>query len=571
MSGLRTVQWATVAALVVAVLIMSAAGVVAADEADEVAAAEESARVEAKSFGWLSVVPPVAAIVLAIVTGRVVISLLIGIVAGGLVLAGGDPLSAIRAVTLDYLWKAFSDPEHFSVFAFTMLMGSMVGVVQRSGGMHALVERLSVFASNRRRGQLTTWVLGMLVFFDDYANSLLLGTTMQPMTDRLRISREKLAYLVDSTAAPVAGLALVSTWVAGEVGYVQEGFRQLKDAGEGFDGFAVFVATIPYRFYALWALVFVALVGWMGRDFGPMLRAEQEAGPADEAARAEPAADQAVLAPRADGPRHWALAVVPIAVVVAVVLGFLVWSGYADRDGGEASLWEIVGNGNSFMALLYGALAGWLVAVAMARRSGALDAAEIRAATGVGAQLMTPALVVLWLAWTLSLTTDNDHLGTARYLAGLVEDLPTAWLPTVTFVLSAAVAFSTGTSWGTMGILMPIVVQLTFRLMTADGVTVTPDDPLLLATVGSVLAGAIFGDHCSPISDTTVLSSRASGCDHIAHVRTQMPYAVLVGAVAIACGTVPVGFGVPVWPLHLVGLAVMVGALLLIGRRAVQA
>lgn len=535
------------------------------------AGAEQAAGpVEPPQYGWWSVVPPLTAIVLAIVTRRVVASLLLGILAGAWVLADGHPLEALRATLLDYLWNAFADADHFSVFAFTLLMGSMVGVVQRSGGMHALVRQLSRLANTRRRGQLMTWLLGMLIFFDDYANSLLLGTTMQPMGDRLKISREKLAYLVDSTAAPVAGLALISTWVAGEVGYIETGFRQLGPAGEGFDAFVVFVETIPYRFYALWALVFVALVGWLDRDFGPMLAAERAAsqGPVEQAER-QHEADSAVLQPQHSTGRHWALAVVPIAVVVLVVLGMLVISGFASQPSDEASVWQIIGAGNSFMALVYGALAGWLCAVWMARYSGACNVAEIRAATGVGAQLMTPALAVLWLAWTLSSTTDEQHLGTARFLAGLVgDDLSTAWLPTLGFLLAGVVAFSTGTSWGTMGILMPLVVQFSFRLLSAEGVDVTPQNPLLLATIGGVLAGAIFGDHCSPISDTTVLSSRASGCDHIAHVRTQMPYAVLVGVVAVVCGTLPVGWGFPVWPLHVVALIVLIGSLLLLGRRA---
>lgn len=220
--------------------------------------------------------PPLVAIGLAIATRRVVASLLAGVFTGALIIAAGNPLVAIARTLETHLWSSLSDSDHIRVFVFTLLMGAMVGVMQSSGGMEAIVNGVAPLARGRRGGQLTVWLLGLIVFFDDYANSLLLGNTMRPLTDRLRISREKLAYLVDSTAAPVSGLALISTWVAGEIGYIQDGLEGTVIA-DSANAFQLFVSTIPYRFYVLFTLLMVPLVGLLGRDFGAMFIAERNA------------------------------------------------------------------------------------------------------------------------------------------------------------------------------------------------------------------------------------------------------------------------------------------------------
>jgi Na+/H+ antiporter NhaC len=432
--------------------------------------------------------------------------------------------------------------------------------------MEAIVDRLAPLARNRRRGQLVVWLLGLIIFFDDYANSLLLGNTMRPLTDRLRISREKLAYLVDSTAAPVSGLAIVSTWVAGEIGFIQAGFANV-DPNLDVDGFGVFLATIPYRFYVLLALLLVPLVAITGRDFGEMLRAERNAvadpkrplrGPAEAVADSPP-----------EG--HWLDAVLPVLIVVAVTVGLILATGRAalaaEGVTGGASLLTTFGNGDSYLALVYGSLAGWLSAVALALVRRRVTWQRLEAASFEGAAQVLPALAILWLAWALSGLTGADFLATGDYLAVLLRAaLDVRWMPTAVFLLAAMVAFATGTSWGTMGILMPLVVPVTWRMLADAAGDPAPGDPLLTAVVGSVLAGAIFGDHCSPISDTTVLSSQASGCDHIAHVRTQLPYALLAACVAMACGTVPAGFGVSPWWLLPLSLVIMLGSLFSIGR-----
>ncbi len=525
-------------------------------------------------YGWLSLLPPAVAIILAIASRRVVLSLLAGIAVGALILkdwsADWNLLTVVEELAESHLWPSLVDEDHLRVFAFTSLMGAMIGVIQRCGGMNGVVNSLAPLARSRRGGQILTWVLGLIVFIDDYANTLLLGHTMRPLADRLRISREKLAYLVDSTAAPVSGLALISTWVAGEIGYIEEGFKSLDlDSQAMVDGFGVFVATIPYRFYVLFALLMVPLVGLLGRDFGPMLKAER---------RALQSTGTGTSAAVEASPSHehyrWYNAVIPVLVTILVTVWLLLVTGARKTEIplAESFSWQalvtVFGNGDSYLSLVYGSLAGLFSAAIMAWSQKILSGAEIRGAAFEGARLVIPALTILWLAWALSGITSSEHLGTGEYLGSLLERaIDVRWMPTMVFVLSSLVAFSTGTSWGTMGILMPIVVGATYQMLTTQTGSSDPEQTLMIASIGSVLAGAIFGDHCSPISDTTVLSSQASGCDHVSHVWTQFPYAMLVAIVAVTVGTIPVGFGLPVWPLLALGSVVLVVALLVIGRR----
>ncbi len=530
-------------------------------------------------YGLLSLLPPVAAILLAITTRRVVFSLASGVFLGAWILADGNLWRAIPSVLEDHLWTNLIDPAHLRVFAFTALMGAMVGVIHRSGGMLGLVALLRPLARGRRSGQWTAWLLGMVVFFDDYANTLLLGTTLRPLADRLKISREKLAYVVDSTAAPVAGLALISTWVAGEIGFIRAGFAGLESEAVQVDAFRVFVATIPYRFYVLWCLMLVPLVALLGRDLGPMWHAEQRAaasGPPD--VESIPNTEPRSSKTQASG--GWDQAVLPVLVVIAVTGMLLITTGRQGlRDeasevtsdvlaSAEPTWMDSFAAGDSYLALFYGSLAGLITALVWGRFRSAMPADELRIAGLYGARQMLPALVILWLAWTLSGMTDQDELGTAIYLGQMLEGRITAsWLPTTVFLLASLVAFATGTSWGTMGILMPLVIRIAWQMLEAEASSVDPYDPLLLATIGSVLAGAIFGDHCSPLSDTTILSSHASGCDHVQHVRTQAPYALLGAGTAILFGTLPVGYGLSPWLMPPLAFAAMAVFLMLFGKR----
>ena len=527
-------------------------------------------------------------IALAIISKRVVFSLLVGIAAAILILLPtqqvyrdfvGETFTAqgywqyigtqfVSQIAEEHLWQSLIDSDHLRVFAFTVLLGIQVALIHRSGGMQGIVLWARPLARSRRGGQFLTWLLGLVVFIDDYANTLLLGSTMRPITDRLRISREKLAFLVDSTAAPVSGLALVSTWVATEMSTMEEGYAG-ANVDVGSNTLTLFVQTIPFRFYILYALAFVFLCAILGRDFGPMLRAEQKA------ADSEPVAPEGHAA-QDQNPRALN-AILPIFITVAVVIGLIAFTGKAASgvtDFPEITQWQewgnIIGQGDSYLGLVYGAAAGLACILGLISVQGELRSNEVKQAAIAGAVHVFPALVILWLAWTLSALTGEGYLATGTFLANEISELnvPAAIMPTVIFLLASAIAFSTGTSWGTMTILMPIAIPLVYGLIANDmgGEYPAPDHYLLIASVGSVLAGAIFGDHCSPISDTTILSSRSSDCDHIAHVRTQIPYALTIGTIAVLCGTLPAGFGVKAIYLLPVGLASMVLVLLLIGR-----
>jgi len=527
-----------------------------------------------------TILPPVIAIVLAIATRRIYLSLVIGIAVGAAMLSGWQPVAATTLFFEGLLWPAIAHDDHLRVYAFTLLMGAMVGVIRANGGMQGAVAAMSRFATTRRRAGLLTWLLGMVIFFDDYANTLLLGTSMRPLTDRLRISREKLAYIVDSTAAPVAGLALVSTWIAGELGFISDGLKDLEFTGGTPDAFSLFVASIPYRFYVLWALLLVPLTILLTREFGPMAAAEKRVlsrkEPVDDDGSEERSAESRSVNERQQ--RHWSYAAVPVLVVICVTTTLLWTTGtqklaamtekakeaaLVHPDSAEAippdvTVMTIFGEASSYLSLVYGSLAGLAVAIGMSLAIGGVRADTIRSASLDGARFMFPALAILTLAWSLSELT--KMMGTGDYLGGLVQQaISPEWLPTIVFILSSAVAFCTGTSWGTMGILMPLAIGATHASL-ADGAAIDPYQPVFIGTIGSVLSGAIFGDHCSPISDTTVLSSQASGCDHIAHVSTQLPYALVVGAAAILFGTIPIGFGVPVWVMLPLGMLAVAAA-----------
>jgi Na+/H+ antiporter NhaC len=601
-------------------------------------------------YGILSLLPPVVAIGLAIVTRRAAVSLVVGIYFGALVTTGGDPFTALYNTLEVQLWPTLTDEGKLRVFSFTLLMGAMIGVVCRSGGMRGLIELIAPLAKSRRSGQLMTWFLGLLIFFDDYANTILLGNTLRPLCNRLRISREKLAYLVDSTAAPVAGLALVSTWVAVEIDYLRDGLEMLP-AGTPLKAFDLFLASIPYRFYVLMSLLFVPLVALLGRDYGPMLAAERrslgtpllgEGNLAGEGNLEKDAEGQLEDSMNADSgqPARWFNGVLPILVTLAVVMVLLIVTGkralVAAGAPSDPALRDILGAAASSFSLFYGSLAGLTVAALLARSQGILTLGQIISAAGLGARVVLPAIAILWCASSLSRMTGNksvageptqsayqfqDHrLYTGDYLAELIVPngspnlqqapvgekepdpsatqasisnsdfanptgstnsarIPVELLPTVVFLLAAVVSFCTGTSYGTMGILLPMVISLTYTMLTSSfqgassvqGVTgdlvVGPDNPILLACVGGVLAGAIFGDHCSPISDTTILSSQACACDHMAHVVTQMPYALTVAVVAVLFGTLPLGWGVSVWYLLPMQAVVLIVFLRIVGRK----
>ena len=518
------------------------------DAADERAAAT-----------WISLLPPVLAIVIALATRAVIPALLTGIWAGVFIIGGmglRDIGTSFLAAFDTHVVAAIADKDRVRVLLFTMMLGGMIGILSKNGGMQGVVARITRYTSNARRGQLATAGLGLAVFFDDIANTLLIGKTMRPVADRLRISREKLAYLVDSTAAPIAGIAFASTWVGYEVSVI--GSTTAEIPGLDTPPYLIFLGALPYSFYSLITLFMVFAVAWSGRDFGPMLRAERRTrrrGHAPVSGNAgEPATADTGIAAAAN-------AVIPIGVVVTTL-----FAGLALTGSGE-TFKDIIGSADSYAALMWASLLGVASAVliSVARRTMNLGQTIDAWADGVRGTVF--AAVVLVLSWTLADVV--KELDTAGYLITVTHGaLPLFLLPAVSFLLSGIVAFTTGTSWGTMGILIPLILPLSWTLLTGDAAAgeSAPDLAVFHGSVAGVLAGAIWGDHCSPISDTTILSSLATDCDHIDHVRTQLPYAMTSGACALFVCAVPVGLGAPWWLCLLLSFAAVVMVLRCLGR-----
>ena len=511
---------------------------------------------------WTSVLPPVVAIALALSFRQVLVALVLGVWIGSFLIADLSPIASFARLLDTHVVGAMATEGHASIVLFSLLLGGMLGLITRSGGAKGMAAWASIDTASRRRGQLTTWLLGLLIFFDDYANSLLVGASMRPVTDRLRISREKLAFLVDATAAPVASLALVSSWIGVEVGYIAD---QLTHLGIERDAYLTFIETIPFRFYPILMLLFVFWMGLRGRDFGPMRRAEERALIEGLVSRpgAKPASDfhDESVAEGVPG-RPWNAALPVIVVVVIAGVGIYV-DGYgkALEAGLDPTLRNIVGEASSSAAILWGTGAGCLCALAMSVWTGALPFGASLDAWVSGMKSMLYAVVILVLAWALGGVC--HELDTAGFLISVVGDwMSPLWIPASVFVLAALVSFATGTSWGTMAILFPLVVPLAVRVAPGQ-------ETILLGTISSILAGSVWGDHCSPISDTTVLSSMAASCDHMDHVRTQLPYALFVGAVSLLCAELPVAAGwYGPWVGLIVGGVVMIIAFELLSRPA---
>lgn len=525
--------------------------------------------------GWLSIAPPLIAIALALLFKDVLLALFLGVFSGALLLTGGDPIGAFARSADRYVKPALANPDHAAILIFSTLLGGMVGVISKSGGTQGIVDRLAPYARSARRGQLAAWIMGILIFFDDYANTLIVGSTMRPITDRLKVSREKLAYIVDSTAAPVASVFPISTWIGFEVGLIAAAFHQL---GVPYNAYTTFVASIPYRFYPILALVLGLTLVWTRRDFGPMLTAERRAAASGKvvADGDVPLADYTThaLAPPDDVPRRAFNAFVPIATVVVVVIAGLFSTGSAAVERASypstlAWLREVFAHANSSDTLLWASLAGVVVAILLAVGQRLLTSRQAIEALVEGFKSMLLAMVVLILAWSIGAVAGDLH--TADYVVGLTQGvLSPHWLPVLVFAASAAISFATGTSWGTMAILMPLVIPIAHGLSIGAGHPVQSHTyyVFMLGTISSVLAGSVWGDHCSPISDTTILSSMASGCDHIAHVRTQLPYALAIGLLGMAVGDIPTAFGLSPWVSILVGAAVITGGVLWLGGRS---
>lgn len=519
--------------------------------------------------GWLSILPPLLAILLALLMKQVLTALAAGIYAGAFFIYDYNPFAAMLRLVDTFIINALVDRDHMFILVFTLLIGGVVGIISRNGGTTGLANQITRFAKTAKSGMISSWLLGILIFFDDYANSLIIGNMMRPITDRLKISREKLAYIVDSTAAPVASVVLISTWIGYEVGLIEDGLRSIGSSANAYD---IFISTIPYSFYPISAIFFVFLTSYLGRDFGPMYKAEVRARQTGKVSsdnyEAKELKDNDKRLYKGKNAR-WINGAVPILIILLGTISGLYFTGVnalLDKGITNYSIQDIINSSDSYSSLLWSSFFACLIAIIMSVTQKILSIDEALRAWQKGVQSMMVAVIILVFAWAISSVTNQMY--TADYLISIISDsMDPRLLPLIVFLVCALTGFSTGTSWGTMAIVMPIVIPLTHKLASVSGLPQQEYTIVLLGVISAVLAGSVFGDHCSPIADTTILSSLASKCNHIDHVNTQLPYALIVGFTCMLLGYVPSAYGLnPFLSILLIFIA-LTGFLLIFGKK----
>ena len=536
----------------------------------------------AEEFGIFTLIPPIVAILLAFITKNVVISLFIGVLSGGFILnlTGFNVFGALTQAFLDFINRALnslSDPWNAGIVMQVLVIGGVINLVAKMGGAKAIAEALAKKAKTAKSAQLITWFLGICVFFDDYANSLIVGPIMRPVADKMKISRERLAFIIDATAAPIAGLAIISTWIGLEVSLISEGFESI---GVEASGFGVFLQTIPYRFYNILILAFIVITIITLREFGPMRKAEISARKLKDLTNEEVAVTSShmdELEPKEGVKLSIWNAIVPIgALIISAIVAFY-YSGYSSIMAGDdiaiqsivtnsplsfKAILEVFAASDASIALLQSALFSTVVAIVMAVWKKIFTISEAIEVWIDGMKGLIITGVILILAWSLGSVI--KELGAAEYLVEALNGaIPAFLLPSLIFILGAIISFSTGSAYGTMSILMPLAIPLAYKI--------NPEMSFVIVSTSAVLTGAIFGDHCSPISDTTILSSMGAGCSHIDHVKTQMWYALFVAAITILFGYIPAGFGLPIYivlPMSCVALFI---GIMIFGKKVEEA
>ncbi|MCB2220942.1 MAG: Na+/H+ antiporter NhaC family protein [Bacteroidetes bacterium] len=524
---------------------------------------------------WMSVLPPLFAILIALIFREVYVALFVGVWMGSVIITYyqgytifGALFYGLFSIIDVYILESLNDSAHLSIIVFSMMIGAMVTLISDNGGMQGVVNYLARFARGPRSGQFVTWLMGMAIFFDDYANTLVVGNTMRPVADRLGISREKLSYIVDSTAAPIASIAFVTTWIGAELSYIQDGIRTLSLNETAYD---VFLNSLQYSFYPILALGFVLILILSRRDFGPMLKAERlmlQNGVPDYHPGVNEEGQQ-----KKGIKERWYNAVIPVVVIVGGTIAGLISTGLENTSwdptfGFVKNISNIIGHSDSYRALLWSSLAGVLVAVLLTVGQRILSLRESVESLISGFKTMITAVLILVLAWSIALITKYMH--TADFISNILLEVNIApyVIPSITFILAALVAFATGSSWGTMAILYPLILPSSWLIAQESGLDYDQSMAIFHNVVSTVLAGSVLGDHCSPISDTTILSSLASSCNHIEHVRTQLPYALVVGGVGVFAGTLPAAYGVPTYILFPIGILILVLILRVFGRKS---
>lgn len=505
-------------------------------------------------YGIWGIIPPLLTIVLAFLTKDVIVSLFLGILSGALIVAGGNPAVALMNLT-DLLAGSLADGWNIRIFLFCALLGGLVGMLSKTGAASSFGIWASSKLKTRTSSQFMTFIFGVIIFIDDYFNSMTVGTVMRPISDKTKVSRAKLAYILDSTAAPVCIIAPISSWVVTVMSIVRDaqGFEQL-----GMTEFEFFIHAIPYNLYALLALLLVLSVIFLKRDFGPMKQSELLAargqlynedlyGPASGSV-------EEIAASRAK-PIDMLFPIIVLIISAIIFFPVVTWLGAIDGETiktmGEAmssmSLGKAFNDTDSSMALWYAVIFTITATYIyyLARRL--LTLKEGGQALQNGIQSMLPALIILTMAWSIGTIIKSPRadggLGLGLYLSHVVSDggFPIGILPAILFVLSAVISFATGTSWGTFGIMIPIAMPIVTGLVSGLGMDQADLVNASMISISAVIGGAVFGDHASPISDTTILSSTGASCPHLEHVATQMPYAIFV-AVCSFIGFIVGGF-----------------------------
>ncbi|MBO5248344.1 MAG: Na+/H+ antiporter NhaC family protein [Clostridia bacterium] len=525
-----------------------------AEEVGDTAVAAEEEYVSIFNETAVALLPPVIAIALALITKEAYSSLFIGIVSGGILYGfshgGFNGERAFNAILNDGLIANLSDTYNVGILVFLVVLGIIVVMMNRAGGSSAYGEWASQRIKTRRGAAVSTFGLGALIFVDDYFNCLTVGSVMRPLTDKQRISRAKLAYLIDATAAPICIIAPISSWAAAVSGTVQDA------NGADINGIALFIRTIPYNLYALLTIAMVLFIALSGKDYGPMRKHELNAAQGD--------LFSGIQSEIVDGGNEKTNSkgkvidlILPVVVLIVLCVVGMLYSG--GLFGGEVSVIDAFANCDASYGLALGSMAALIVNVIYFLLRRVLSFKECMASIPEGFKQMVPAILILTFAWGLKSMT--SLLGAGTFVAGVVEQFTAIriLLPAILFLVAVLLSFATGTSWGTFGILIPIVTGV----FEADLATVSDAGSipsLVIICISACLAGAVCGDHCSPISDTTIMSSTGAHCDHVTHVSTQLPYVMTVAAVSFL-GYLLAGFVQNVFVILGVSLVLMIAVL----------
>ncbi len=487
-----------------------------------------------------SLLPPIIAIALALITKEVYSSLFVGILVGGLLYSGFSPLGTMEHIFQDGMITQLSDAYNVGILIFLVILGAMVILMNRAGGSAAFGRWAAAHIKTRAGAQLATIALGALIFIDDYFNCLTVGSVMRPVADKHQISRAKLAYIIDATAAPICIIAPISSWAAAVTGFV-----------DGVDGLSLFIRAIPYNFYALLTIVMMISLACFKLDYGPMALHEKNAIEKGDLFTTGTRPD---MKSEETGNEKGSVIdlVFPIAALIICCVFGLVYSG-GILDG--ESFVSAFSNADASVGLVFGSVLALILTIIFYLIRRVLSFKDCMASIPEGFKSMVPAIMILSFAWTLKGMTDS--LGAKQFVAGLVESTAgnfMAFLPAIIFLIACGLAFATGTSWGTFGILIPIVVAVFNGNMSNE---------LMIIAISACMAGAVCGDHCSPISDTTIMASAGAQSDHINHVSTQLPYAITVALVSFVA-YILAGLIQNVWIVLPLGILLMIGTLFVI-------